>query len=74
MSKFQRLVRFEDSQGQVHYGELGSIQVEDSSFTGLEVATFEGATPWSEEFHLTGRKAKIVKVCMPFSNAKASEG
>lgn len=59
MSNFQRLIRFEDSQGQVHYGELGSGNAEDLNFTGLEVQTYAGSTPWAEDFCLTATTAKI---------------
>jgi hypothetical protein len=62
MSKFQRLVRFEDLQGTVHYGELGSSNVDESGYPGLELNTYEGSTPWSEDFHSTGKKAIIAKV------------
>lgn len=63
MSKFQRLIRFEDPQGEVHYGELGSRSERHLSYVGEEVNTYEGTTPWSEDFHPTGMKAKIEKVC-----------
>jgi hypothetical protein len=62
MSKFERLIRFEDPQGQVHYGDLGSSNVEGSSYVGLEVNTYKGSAPWSEDFHHTGQRAKIQKV------------
>lgn len=67
MSKFQRLIRFEDPQSQVHYGEIGSSKEGDSRFIGLEVSIYEGSTPWSEDFHLTEKRAKITKVCTPTS-------
>lgn len=71
MCKFQRLIRFEDLQGKVHYGELGSSNVDESSYPGLEVNTFEGSTPWSEDFHSTGKKAIITKVrtLLPYQEA-----
>lgn len=64
MSKFQRLVRFEDPQGQVHYGELGGSDLPISNFTGRKVNVYEGSTPWSDEFYLTTKKGKIAKVCI----------
>jgi hypothetical protein len=69
MSKFQRLIRFEDSQGHVHYGELGGSDLLVSNFTGREVKIYEGSVPWSEDFQLTGKKIKIAKVCicLPFA-------
>jgi hypothetical protein len=62
MSRFQRLIRFQVAGGRVHYGELGSSKADDSAYAGLEVDTYEGETPWSEDFHLTGKKATIAKV------------
>lgn len=62
MPIFQRLVRFEDEQGTVHYGELGNNTVDGSSYIGLYVNTFEGTTPWAEDFQATGRSARITKV------------
>ena len=62
MSKFQRLIRFEDPQGQVHYGELDGCDIDDSGYEGLEVQTYNGSSPWSSDFHSTGMKATIRKV------------
>ena len=62
MSKFQRLIRFEDPHGRVHYGELGARIVDDSGYEGLEVHTYEGSSPWSGDFHSTETKARIGKV------------
>lgn len=62
MSKFQRLIRFQDPQGEVHYGELGSSGGESGGYAGQEVNIYGGATPWSEDFHPTGKKATIEKV------------
>ena len=49
----------------MHYGEIGSSEEEDSRFIGLEVSIYEGSTPWSEDFHLTEKRAKIAKVGLP---------
>lgn len=65
MSKFQRLIRFEDPQGQVHYGELDGCNVDDSGYEGLEVQTYNGSSPWSSDFYSTGVKATIRKVLCP---------
>lgn len=62
MSKFQKLVRFEDSLGKIHYGELPSSVDWKAELVGQEVRTYEGGDPWSEGFHLTENSAKIVQV------------
>jgi len=61
-SAFERLVRFEDAQGNIHYGEVPSSIAWDADLVGEEVETYTGETPWAVEFKLTGRKAKIAKV------------
>jgi len=65
MSRFQRLIRFQDAGGDIHYGELGKSDPDQSGYAGLEVNTYEGDSPWSENFHLTGKKATVEKVCLP---------
>ncbi len=60
MASFTRLVRFEDSQGQTHYGEVGKEW--QSELEGRSVNIFEGSTPWDDDFRLTEKKAKISKV------------
>jgi hypothetical protein len=65
MAKFQRLVRFEDAQGAVHYGEVSANIAWDADLVGAEVETYAGEAPWAEDFALTGTKAKIAKVSFP---------
>jgi hypothetical protein len=64
MSRFQRLIRFQDAGGDIHYGELGNSDPGESGYVGLDVNTYEGDTPWSEKFHLTGKKATVEKVSL----------
>ena len=57
---FSRLVRFEDSDGTVHYGEAGDEwQVE---LKGLVVPTYEISDIENNKFVLTGQKVKIANV------------
>lgn len=62
MSNFQRLIRFEDAGGSIHYGELGNSEPGVSGYSGLEVDTYEGESPWSRDFYSTGKKAVVEKV------------
>ena len=65
MIPFQRLVRFEDAQGQIHQGELNADTPWDANLTGTEIKTYNsGVAPWSDQFKLTGKTAKIAKVCL----------
>lgn len=65
MARFQRLVRFEDSQGQIQHGELNPDTPWDVDLTGIEVKLFtSGVMPWSDEFQLTGKSANITNVCL----------
>lgn len=65
MSNFQRLVRFEDTEGNVQYGELDTAGNLTDQLIGLEVTTYDGTTPWSEDLKLTENRAKIAKVLCP---------
>lgn len=58
--KFSRLVRFEDSNGTVHYGEAGSDWQKD--LRGQTVPTYNISDPWDEEFALTGKEVQVAKV------------
>lgn len=64
MTVYQRLVRFEDSTGQIFFGELGDkIPVSEDDLVGLDVEVFElGVLPWQEGFKLNGARAIINKV------------
>jgi hypothetical protein len=62
MVKFERLVRFEDSQGAICYGEVLASVAWDADLVGVEVETYSGEAPWAQDFALTGKKAKIAKV------------
>lgn len=65
MAHFKRLVRFEDSKGQIQQGELNAEIPWDSDLRGIEVKTYtQDVVPWSEDFQLSGKSAKIVKVCI----------
>lgn len=63
MARFQRLLRFEDLQGQIQHGELGVDTTGDSEFVGIEVPIYvKDVAPWSDKLQLTGETAKVARV------------
>ncbi len=70
MASFTRLVRFEDSQGQIQYGEVGEEW--QSGLEGRSVKIFDGSTPWDDDFRLTEKKATISKVWQASPNRHAN--
>ncbi|KAH8807703.1 fumarylacetoacetate hydrolase family protein [Xylogone sp. PMI_703] len=68
MAGFQRLIRFEDSEGTVHYGEVDTTGYLQEDLVGLEVSIYEGSEPWSADFRLTEKRSKIAKVLCPLSS------
>ena len=75
MARFHRLVRFEDPEGQIQHGELNSDTPWDADLMGIEVKLFtSGTTPWSDEFQLTGKSAKIAKVCLKETYRASADG
>ena len=59
-AKFERLVRFRASDGQVYYGEAGSEW--EADLKGKEVQVFSGADPFDGSFKLSDKKATISEV------------
>lgn len=59
-AEFTRLVRFEDPQGKIHYGEAGPDWKTD--LRGQNVPTYDISSPFASEFPLTGQKSQIAKV------------
>ncbi|ETS87777.1 hypothetical protein PFICI_01605 [Pestalotiopsis fici W106-1] len=58
-NKFQRLIRFEDTEGRVLYGEAPSSE----ELAGQEVPVYSGHDPWNLE--ATETVAKVAKVLCP---------
>ena len=61
MVEFKYLVRFEDHEGNVHYGEASAEEAR-SDLTGLSVNIYEGSAPWDDDFHISDRRATIAQV------------
>lgn len=57
--QFTRLVRFEDSKGDVHFGEAGSDWQKE--LVGQTVPTYSISSALEEDFPLTGSKVEIAK-------------
>ncbi|OAG44979.1 hypothetical protein AYO21_00941 [Fonsecaea monophora] len=62
-AKFTRLIRFEDAQGAIHYGEAGPDW--DKDLHGQTVPTYDISDPWAAEFPLTGKHVAVTKVLCP---------
>lgn len=61
---FTRLVRFKSSDGQTLYGEAGADWQKD--LRGQTVDTFSGQNPWDPDFKLSGQKAVVSEVSIPY--------
>lgn len=59
-AQFTRLVRFEDSHGNIHYGEAGSDWQKD--LIGQAIPTYNISSVFEDEFPLTGSKVEVAKV------------
>ncbi|TVY19602.1 Fumarylacetoacetate hydrolase domain-containing protein 2 [Lachnellula arida] len=72
--KFQRLVRFENPNGKIYYGELGlEHAATEQDLIGSSVAIYKGLSPWAEDFKLTSQKEKIAAVLCPLANVPLFE-
>jgi hypothetical protein len=60
MATFQRLVRFQDPAGQIHYADIGDDW--RGGLTQRNVAVLEGNL-WSGHLRPSGKQAVIAKVC-----------
>jgi hypothetical protein len=65
---FQRLIRFKDSRGTIHFGELGDQVINSQDgFVGKEVDIYKlGAAPWDGNFQLSGERTQIKEVGVPY--------
>lgn len=62
---FSRLVRFEDSKGEVHFGEAGSDWQKD--LAGQIVPTYDISDAFQTEYSLSGHKVEVAKVAIGLS-------
>lgn len=62
-TNFARLVRFEDPEGKIHYGEAGKDW--KLELLGRTVPTYSISDIGETEFKLTGQEAEIAKVEIP---------
>lgn len=61
-ANFTRLVRFEDPQGQVHYGEAGSDWKKD--LHGQKIPTYDISSPFDSEYRSSGLEIEVAKVTL----------
>ncbi|KIX97075.1 uncharacterized protein Z520_07189 [Fonsecaea multimorphosa CBS 102226] len=73
MPRFERLVRFRDSQGQIQQGEASKISW-DSELVGKVVPIYKGTNPWDDDFHLTEQTATISEVLSPLASVPMIDG
>lgn len=59
-AKFTRLVRFEDSHGNIHYGEAGEDWKQN--LKGQTLPTYNISSPFASDFPLSGQKVQVAKV------------
>lgn len=63
MVGFKYLVRFEDEDSHVQYGEA-SAEASHSDMTGPSLDNYKGAgEPWQENVRLSEKKATVSRVC-----------
>jgi hypothetical protein len=60
--KFERLVRFKNPAGQIHYGEVEEKNSTAESLSGKSVLVYKGENPWDDDFERTSRKETISEV------------
>ena len=68
MPLFNRLVRFENENGRVLYGDAPDDATTLDSLIGTEVDVFEGDTPWGPIFQRTSKRDIVAKVCFRASS------
>jgi hypothetical protein len=59
-SEFKRLIRFEDSEGQIFFGEAPGVG-KDENLVGKRVQIYSGTQPWL--LSPAGEEREISKVC-----------
>jgi hypothetical protein len=58
---FDRLVRFEDLQGKIRYGEARD-EPWDRDLTGRSLRVYDGESPWDPCFRLSDETATVAQV------------
>ncbi|EXJ69173.1 uncharacterized protein A1O5_08108 [Cladophialophora psammophila CBS 110553] len=68
-ASFGRLVRFEDSNGEIQYGEVPEQLSSSDDLTNVDVRVYNGGLPWGSSSKLGTSTAKIARVLSPISTA-----
>lgn len=69
---FSRLVRFEDVNGQVNYGEAGDEWHQD--LVGRKVPTYNITDPFVDDFPLSGKEVEVAKVVETLDPNESNSG
>jgi hypothetical protein len=70
MARFERLVRFKSTGGQIYYGELGLESTPaKEDLLGRKVQVYNGNLPWDDDFKLSSREEEIAQVNTIFSSS-----
>ncbi|KAK5051554.1 hypothetical protein LTR84_003206 [Exophiala bonariae] len=73
MNAFKYLLRFEDENGNIHYGEAGGPGSE-GDFLQQKLKTYSGKTPWDPDFQLSDKTATIAKILSPLATTPIIHG
>ncbi|ETS84431.1 hypothetical protein PFICI_02456 [Pestalotiopsis fici W106-1] len=63
--RFERLIRFVSTTGEVHFGEVPKEHPCDRTLIGEEVPLYKGTAPWDDTLELSGLTAKIQEILSP---------
>ncbi|KAJ9365693.1 fumarylacetoacetate hydrolase family protein [Paecilomyces variotii] len=64
-SKFERLIRFVSSSGDIYFGEVPKDHPYNQSLIGIEAPVYQGASPFDPDFKLSGENSEVKKLLSP---------
>ncbi|EPE35220.1 FAH [Glarea lozoyensis ATCC 20868] len=65
-ARFDRLIRFKNTAGQIYYGELGlECPASKETLVGMRVKVFGGGLPWDTGFQLSSIEEEIDEIICP---------
>lgn len=65
---FERLIRFVSTSGKIHFGEVPRDHPWDKDLVGIQVALYDGQSPWDENLKLNGQTAEVKDVLSPLAD------
>lgn len=66
--KFNRLLRFVSTSGNIHLGEVPDSHPWNKDLVGTEVSIYNGTSPFDENLQLSNEKAVVKKVLCPLAD------